>query len=175
MSEKTTEKSKAKKSTENKRSASRAKFLVFVDESEHTETTVRFACKKARIKNRPVEMLFVINPGDYNSLLGVSDVMKHDRKKEVELLLKTLAEKAADYTGITPSIIIREGDAEEEIVKIIEGDEDINMLLISSHPSSSVGGTKLLANIAEKLDEKLHIPMMIIPAHLNNEQIVALN
>lgn len=165
-----------KKDAKTKRTSSKkAKFLVFVDESESSRLAVKFACNKAKIKSRPVEMLFVIDPSDFNSLLAVGDVMKHDRYKEVEDLLKDFAKEAKESAGINPSINIQEGDAEAEIFKCIENDHDINMLIISSAPSEGSGGTKLLGDIAEELDERLHIPMMIVPAHLTDEEINELN
>lgn len=166
---------KEKKNTKKKIKRTRAKFLVYVDEGAASSVLVRFACSKAKIKNRPVEILFVIDPSEYNSLLGVGDVMKHDRRKEVEALLNKLAEEASALSSITPSINIREGDALEEIFKCIDGDPEINMLIISSSPSDSSGGKKLPGSIAEVLDERLHIPMMVVPATLTDDDIQELN
>lgn len=153
----------------------RAKFLVYVDESESARIAVRFACSKAKIKKRPVEMIFVIDPSDYNSLLAVGDVMKRDKRKEVEELLEEISKEAHEWSGITPSIHIEEGDAKEKLFKCIENDLDINMLIISSDPSASSGGTKLLGEIADAVDHRLHIPVMIVPAHLTDTEIQELN
>ncbi len=159
----------------NTRKSHRAKFLVYVDESKFAPSVVRFACSKAQIKKRPVEMLFVMDPSEYNSLLLGGDMMKRDRRKEAEAFLHDLATQAHEWSGIRPALRICEGDAEKEIIKCIEEDHDINMLIISSNPSSGSGGHKLIATIAERLDETLHIPMMIVPAHLTDEQIEELN
>jgi nucleotide-binding universal stress UspA family protein len=158
-----------------KKNSTRAKFLVYVDENEFSHTAVRLACSKATIKNRTVEMIFVIDPKDYNSVLGADDVMKHERKKEVQKLLKTLAERAKKWSGITPAIHIEEGDPEEELFKCIEKDNDINMLIISSSPSEGSGGKKLLGDLAEALDERFHIPMMVVPANITDEEIKELS
>jgi nucleotide-binding universal stress UspA family protein len=149
----------------------RAKYLVFIDDNEHSRVALRYACRKARLKGQPVEMLFVINPTDYNSIFAVSDVMRKERREEVEKVLTKMAEEAKDWSGIIPSLNIREGSVAEEIVGCIEQDNDIGMLFISSDPAVASGGVKLLSSLLGQLDEKLHLPMLVVPAHLTDQQI----
>ena len=155
--------------------SSRSKFLVFMDESEYARVALRFACTRAKARGRPVEMLFIINPIEYNSIFAVSDVMKKDRRAEVEAKLTKFAEEAFAMSGITPSINIREGTPAEEIISCIAEDHAINMLVMCSAPAKASGGSKLLSTIVSEVDEKLHVPVMIVPAHLTDQQIQELN
>jgi hypothetical protein len=154
--------------------STRTKFLVFIDDNEHSRVALRYACRKARLKGQPVEMLFVINPTDYNSIFAVSDVMRQERREEVEKILTKMSEEVQEWSGITPSLNIREGSVADEIVSCIAQDNGIGMLFISSDPAAASGGVKLVSSLLSQLDEKLHLPMLVVPAHLTDQQIEAL-
>lgn len=149
----------------------RAKYLVFIDDHEHSRVALRYACSKAKLKNQPVELLFVINPTDYNSIFAVSDVMRKERRAEVEKILSDMSKEAQEWSGIIPSINIREGSVAEEISACIAEQGDIGMLVMSSDPTKASGGAKLLGALISQLDEKLHVPMLVVPAHLTDQQI----
>ncbi len=155
--------------------AIRSKFLVYVDESEDSITALRYACTKAKYRKRPVDILYVINPEDYNTIFSVAEVMKEEREKEAKALLRKLARMAEETSGVKPTTLLREGLALEEIIAQVEEDHDINMLIISSNPSAASGGSKLLTSLAAIADDPLHIPILIVPAHLTDQQIEELN
>ncbi len=154
--------------------AERNKFLVFIDDREHSRVALRLACKKAKTNGQRLMLLYVINPHQYNSLFAMGDVMKKERREDVEKLLQSMAEEAHAWCEDVPAIHIREGTPASEIIACIEEDVDISMLILSSTPAASAGGQKLLATLTAALDEKLHIPAMIVPAHLTDQQIEAL-
>jgi hypothetical protein len=155
--------------------STRGKYLVFVDDQKYSEVVLKVACSKARAKNNPVELLFVINPSEYNSIFAVGDRMKKERREEVEAFLDTMAAKVKKQYDIIPSINIREGDTADEIISCIDEQHDISMLVMSSSPASASGGGKLLTSIISELDDTLHIPMMIVPPHLTTQQIQELS
>lgn len=147
----------------------RSKLLVVVDDKEGCKTALRYACAKAKVKGQPVEMLYIINPAEFNSVFAMADVMRQQKHQEVEASLKKIAEHALNCEGVTPIISIREGQMAEEIIACIEQDYAINMLLLASDTAAEAN--KLLPALTAELDKRLHIPLLVIPSQLTDQQI----
>ena len=71
---------------------------------------------------------------------------------------------------IRPSLLVREGLIEEEIIKLIEEDESINMLIVGTEQETSVK-SKIITAIVSQIGSKIHIPMTIIPGNLTDQEI----
>lgn len=158
--------------TENKnKSARKTKFLVYIDDDDYSKVALRFACSKAKATGCPVEMLYVLEPADYASFSGVADVMRKERREKAEQVLTKLAEDAYNFANITPSLIVKEGVAKEQIVKTIEEDYDIGMLVMGNPPEFKAAKNKLLLWVVSQIGGKLHIPVMVVPGNLLDSQI----
>ncbi len=157
------------------RKTTQCKFLVCVNEKKHTRTALRFACAKAKITRSNVEMLYVINPVDYNTIFSVADVIKEERKDDAEKLFTELSKEAIDGFGVKPEGIIREGLIADEIISHINDDSNITLLLLGAagDGSSSKGG--LISQLTNDIGNKFNIPLMIVPGNLTDQQIEELN
>lgn len=147
-----------------------SKFLVCIDEQEHSRVALRFACYKAKSINCQVEMLFVIDSSDFNNLFSVSEVMRAERLADAEKLLKRLAEDVHAWADIMPSLAVREGRISEEILACAEEDNQINMLILGAAPEGEKK-SGLLPIVVDAIGDKLHIPVMIVPGNLTDQQI----
>lgn len=149
------------------------KFLVCVDRSGASRVALHFACVKARKRGGFVDMLHVMEPpADFQGLAAVAEKMREERRAEAEELMQALAEEAGK-AGITPSILLREGNIGEEVVKAAQEDFDVNMLVLGAAPSGS--GGKLIAWLAGQLGERLLVPLMLVPGNLTERQIEELS
>lgn len=151
------------------------KLLVFIDENNYSKTALKFAAAKAKTTGCPVEMLYVIEHADF---LGFGSLVRHAKnegRSKAEETLKKLADEAHEYAGITPSLIVREGDIKEEIIKTVKEDEDINMLLIGTAHELRGKKNKLLISLVSELGEKLNVPILIVPGDLTDRQILELS
>jgi len=150
----------------------RAKLLVCIDNTDHSRVALHFACSKAKHLNFALELIHVMNPSEYNTntLFGVSDKLRDERRVEVEKVMNTFAAEAQKYAGITPSCIIREGSLADEINKAITEDGNFNMLIIgkASHEASK---KDLISQLTSELAGKIMIPMVIVPGNLTDQQI----
>ena len=70
---------------------------------------------------------------------------------------------------ITPDRVIREGDTAEEIVKLIDEDADIGILVLAAGTAKE-GPGPLVANLA-KTAGTFAIPVAIVPGHLSDDDL----
>ena len=151
-----------------------SKFLVCINEKEHSDTALHFACVKAKATDSHVVMLYVIDPVDYNTLFSVADLIKEERKQDAKKLLKQKANAVHKSEGIEPIGLVREGKITDEIISVLEDDPDISLLIlgVASDGSSSKGG--LLQQLTSAIGDRFHIPLMLVPGNLTDQQIEAL-
>jgi nucleotide-binding universal stress UspA family protein len=117
-------------------------------------------------------MLRVIEPGDRNQQwLGVADIMKAEQQEAANTVLDKYAARAKKIARITPDRVIREGDTAEEIIKLIDEDADIGILVLAAGIGSE-GPGPLVTNLA-KTAGMFPIPVALVPGHLSDEDIDA--
>lgn len=152
----------------------RPKYLVLIDESPECDRAVYYASRRAARIEGGVVMLYVIEPHDRNQQwLGVADIMKAEAHDEANTALTRFAGRANGIAGITPQLVIREGDKVDEILSLIEEDEDIAILVLAAGtgkegPGPLVGGlAKTIANFP--------IPITIVPGQLTDEELDSLS
>ena len=151
--------------------AGRVKFLVCVDESKDCRVAMRFACLRARNSNGFVALLYVIEPADFQHWVAVEKLMEEERREEAEQILQELAAEVQEYAGIRPILIVREGRRSDEILKLIEEDPSINILVLGAAPEGE-GSNELVRNLSGELTKRLRIPLTIVPGNLTDEQLV---
>ena len=150
------------------------KYLVCVDDSDVARVALRFASMKAKRRGGIVEVLHVLQPADFQSLSIVADKMREERREEAEALLQQITKEAYDYSGLTPSINLKEGQLGNVIVETALEDPDVNMLVLGASPKGT-GHGKLAAWLAEQLGDTLLVPMMLVPGNLTEQQIEELS
>ena len=78
-------------------------------------------------------MLRVIETHDRNQQwLGVADIMRAEAHEEANAVLDRHAARASSITGVMPERVIREGEKAQELLKLIEEDEDIAILVLAA-------------------------------------------
>ena len=78
-------------------------------------------------------MLLVIEPEDrHQQWLGVADLMRAEAQEAANAVLDRFSARANGAAGITPERVIRDGDRSEEILKLIDEDLDIEILVLAA-------------------------------------------
>jgi nucleotide-binding universal stress UspA family protein len=150
------------------------KFLVLVDETLDCDKAVYYASRRAARVGAKVVLLRVLEPAYRGfGLLGVADIMRTEAQQEAQELLDKYASRARSVTEVSPETLIREGDAAQEIFKIIEADADIAFLVLAAGFSSK-GPGPLVADLARTAGT-YPIPIIIVPAHLSDAELDALS
>ena len=149
------------------------KYLVVIDDTEECDRAVYWAAKRAGRTKSQIVMLRVIEPGDRNQQwLGVADIMMAEQQEAANAALDKFAARAKKIARITPDRVVREGDTAEEIVKLIDEDADIGILVLAAGTGKD-GPGPLVANFGSNAGD-YPIPVAIVPAHLSDEELDAL-
>ncbi|HTE35094.1 MAG TPA: universal stress protein, partial [Reyranella sp.] len=84
------------------------------------------------------------------------------------------ADMAATLTGQPPAIYIREGKSRDELIKLLDEDRSICVLVLGSS-SSNEGPGPLVAAFTGKAGTQLRIPLTIVPGALSEAEIDAIS
>lgn len=151
----------------------RPKFLAVVDDSEECAKAVRFAARRCARVGAAMVLLGVAKPPEHETWLGVGEVMQAEAEAEAEKLLDAAAAAVRTLAGLEPEKIVRVGEKADEVVKLIEADEDISLLVLAAG-SGRDGPGPLVSALAGKSAASFPIPVAIVPGHLQDEEIDAL-
>ncbi len=84
----------------------------------------------------------------------------------------SIAARAKQVAHITPDRVIREGDPAAEILKLIEEDADIGILVLAAGTGKE-GPGPLVTTVAKTAGD-FPIPVAIVPGHLRDEDLEAM-
>lgn len=148
------------------------KYLVVIDDTAECDRAVYWAAKRAARTRSAVVMLRVIETTDRNQQwLGVADIMQAEAMDAAKAAFKTYAERVKTIGKVKSEQIIREGVTPEQIVKLIDEDADIGILVLAAGTGKE-GPGPLVANLS-KIAGTFPIPVAIVPGHLSDEDIDA--
>ena len=144
-------------------------FLVVADETEEMSNALRFAGRRAQHSGGRVALLAVVEPSDLGNWLGVGQVIEDDQRRDAETLLHRMAEEAYRMTGKMPILHLREGDRREEVVKLLQEDRTISLLVLGTAKGSSPG--PIVTYLMSHLGSSIRIPVTLVPGDLTPEEI----
>jgi len=148
------------------------KYLVVIDETEECDRAIYWAAKRAGRTRSQLVMLHVIDTGEHNQQWqGVADLMKAEAMEAANAAFDKFTARTKDIAGITPDRVIREGDPAEEIIKLIDEDADIGILVLAAGISSEGPGP--LVSSLTRTAGTFPIPIAIVPGHLSDADIDA--
>lgn len=156
---------------ERKKQAHRV-FLVVVDQSAELKLALRFAARRARATGGRVAMLYVTEPAEAE-WLGVGDIMREERRAEAEQRLQELSTQVQNLSGEMPILYVREGTVRDELLKLVDEEPSISILVLAADAGAG-GPGPLVTALTGKFAGKLHIPLTIVPGSLTDEEVDAI-
>ncbi len=150
--------------------ATKRLFLVVVDDTAEYRAALRFACRRAQHTAGRIVLLHVIEPGEFQHWGAVEEVMREERRHEAEQLLQRVAAEVNSLTGTLPVLHVREGTRREELLKLIEEEPSISILVLGASPLGE-GPGPLVQYLTGKGIGRLRIPVTIVPGNLSIERI----
>ncbi len=148
-------------------------FLAVVDQSEELRVALRFASLRAKNTGGRVALLYVIEPADFQHWMAVEDLMRDERRQEAEEVLRKFSAQVQEWSGKTPVLYVREGKMREELLKLIDEDQGISILVLAA-ATGTAGPGPLVSSLAGKMSERLRVPLTVVPGNLTDEQIESL-
>lgn len=151
------------------------KLMVIVDETAEVEGALYYAAGRAYHTTGSIVLLYVIEP-DNQFWEGVRQVQLEEQTNKAKALFRLLRRKMANegFDGVPVEEVIREGKKVEEILKHIDEDEDIAILVLGASTESSGPGPLVSSLAVGATAGKFPIPITIVPGELELDDIKAL-
>jgi len=150
----------------------RRKFLVVVDDTAECDRAVVFAARRAEHTGGVLVLLYVVDDADFRGFLGVEQVMRAEARAEAERVLAAVTARVAEVATILPETVVREGTRAGEVVRLIEEDEDIAVLVLAAGTGSEGPGP--LVTSLGRASGTFPVPITIVPGHLSDVDIAAI-
>jgi nucleotide-binding universal stress UspA family protein len=152
------------------------KFLLVVDESVEVESALFYAASRIQHSSGSIVMLFVIQPEEYQHWMGVRAVQIEEETNKARALFRLFRRKLNQngLEAVPSEEVIREGDKAQEIVKLIDEDEDIAILVLGAATDAKGPGPLVSTLAAGKAAGSFPIPITIVPGKLSLADIQAL-
>ena len=145
-------------------------ILVIADGSKEMEVALQYACARSKKTNRKIIIATFIEPLDVLTTQGVTEIMQNEAREEAESKLKQASKIVKESTGIMPVLHVKEGEAITELIKLIEEEENINVLVLAANVDEK-GPGPIISSLVSKEYSRLRIPVMIVPGNFSKDHI----
>jgi nucleotide-binding universal stress UspA family protein len=145
-------------------------FLVVVDETPELKLAIRYACVRARKTGGRVAMVHVTAPEDMQEWIGVSRLIKEESRQQAEALMQKMAAEVQKLSGAMPVLYFREGERREEVMKLIDEEPSVSVLVLGA-ATGPKGPGPLVQALTSKFVGKLRVPVTIVPGNLTADDI----
>lgn len=154
----------------------RRKLLVIADESPEFEVAVQYSASRIGHTGGVMVMLYVIEPQSYQHWMGVRQVQLEEETNKAKALFRLHKRKLSlsGFDNVTVEEVIREGKKVDEILKLIEEDEDIAILVLGAATDAKGPGPLVSSLAAGKTAGTFPIPINIVPGNLSLDDLKTL-
>lgn len=152
------------------------KFLLIVDESAEVESALYYCAARIRHASGALVMLYIIEPQQFQHWIGVRDTQRDEETNKAKALFRLFRRKLtnAEFEVDICEEVIREGNKAEEIMKLIDEDEDIAILVLGASTDAQGPGPLVASLAAGKVAGSFPVPITVVPGNLVLEDILAL-
>jgi nucleotide-binding universal stress UspA family protein len=148
------------------------KFLVVLDDSRECLNAMRFAAMRAAQTGGGVSILAVIPPEEFNHWIGVGDLMREEARERIHAHFEVFAKWMRDRQNIDPELVIREGEAVDEILQQIQDDPEIGVLVLGAGTDKK-GPGPLVTQLSRSAGT-LPVPITVVPGEMSKERLEAI-
>jgi len=146
-------------------------LLCVLDDSKELLVALDYASMRSRRTGARVGLLCIMDqPDDFQHWAAVGDLMREEARAEAESRLLQAAERVQRLSGQTPILYIREGETDNEVADQIAEDKDISFLILAASTGSQ-GPGPLITLFVTKTIGNFHIPVVIVPGNMSDEEI----
>ena len=147
-------------------------ILVIADDSPEMEIALEYACARSKKTSRKIIIATFIEPLDVLTTQGVTEIMKNEARDEAEKLLQRSASYVKNKTGEIPALAVREGETISELKKLIEAEENINVLVLAANSDPKNKDSNVIINsLVSQEITNMRIPVMIVPGNFSEDYI----
>jgi nucleotide-binding universal stress UspA family protein len=151
-------------------------ILVAIDGSKNSIIAAGAAAQMAKMLGAHLGLLHVLDSPPFAFWAGVQEQMKDDIRHQAEATLKDISEKISAACNIIPEFYLIDGVPEEEILRVVNQDEKILMVVIgragiATEKKAHPGLRKASGRLGTRLSELLPIPVVIVPPDISPNRI----
>jgi len=147
-------------------------ILVIADGSKEMEVALQYACARSKKTNRKIIIATFIEPIDVLTTQGVTEIMQNEAREEAEKKLQYASSIVKETTGVMPVLHLREGNVIQELKKLIDEEQSINVLVLAANIDEKETSPGPIINLLlTKELTNFRIPIMIVPGNFSKEHI----
>ena len=149
-------------------------FLVVADETSEFNASLRYAARMAKAHRGHVCILYVMVIDDFQHWSNVEAIMRKEMRDQAEKFIWSVARRVNDLTGQIPGLYVEEGQPHDVLTRVMNDDLSIKMLILGGGGSGSSGQGALVNYFTGKGLDRLRIPVLVVPGHLDPVKIDAI-
>lgn len=152
------------------------KFLLVVDDSQEVESALYYAASRILRSSGILVMLYAIEPQEFQHWVGVRQVQLEEETNKARALFRLFKRKLHNvgFENIPVEEVIREGTKAEELMKLIDEDEDIAILVLGASVDPKGPGPLVSSLALGRAAGAFPIPITVVPGNLALEDILTL-
>jgi nucleotide-binding universal stress UspA family protein len=150
----------------------RRKILIVADESKEVEPALYYAASRGRRTNGAIVLLYIIEL-DAQFWGGVRQVQIEEETSKAKAVFRLMRLKLGKegFGDVPVEESIREGKKVEEIMKAIEEDEDVAIMVLGAAADNKGPGPLVSSLAAGTNAGQFPIPITIVPGNLTLQDI----
>lgn len=147
-------------------------LLCVVDDTAEMSVALQFAARRANRTGAHVGLLFVIEQEatEFQHWSSIGDLMRAEAQADAERVLSRAAEHIRQWSSEPPVFYIREGDRRDAVIEQIQEDPSIAFLILGA-ATGREGPGPLVTALTGRWVGQLHIPIVIVPGNVQEEEI----
>jgi len=149
------------------------KFLVVLDDTRECLNAMRYAAMRAGRTGSGVQILAIIRPEEFQGWIGVADLMRAEARERIEAHFEVFAKWMRDRQGVSPELVIREGEPVEQILAQVTDDPEIGVLVLGASSDGNTPGP--IVTQMSRNSGQLPVPITIVPGSLSRERLEAVS
>ena len=147
-------------------------ILVIADGSKEMDVALKYACARSKKTSRKIMIASFIQPLDVLTTQGVTEIMQNEAREEAEQKLQYASSIVKETTGVMPVLHLREGNIIQELKKLIEEEQSINVLVLAANiDEKEANPGPIINSLLTKELTNFRIPIMIVPGNFSKEHI----
>jgi hypothetical protein len=148
------------------------KSLIILDDTPEMLNAMRFAATRAAKTGGGIIMLAVISPEEFQHFMGVADVMRAEAHEKVEAHFQIFKDRMEKREGITPTLVVREGDQVEQVIDYVKSDPEVGVIVVGAAADKAGPGPLVTALTGRRLND-LRVPITVVPGSMSKDDILA--
>ena len=152
------------------------KFMVIVDGTPECEVSLYFAARVASRTNGSLVLFYPIENTSLRRWVGINDVQSEIEETKAQSIFRLFRKRLKEmgFEDMSTETVALKGDPAVEIIRYIEQDEDIAVLVLGASGDSQGPGPLVEALGAGSWAGNFPIPIYIVPGTLTQDEIAHL-